>query len=185
MLSFKDFITEEDQPFSPNHVSVYPHGQGVDVGDNVPRGPATQIPVNRASGNEPFKDPNWFKSPEKKPYMDKMQADIKSGKKMPPVMSIQSPWNSSHNVVVDGNHRLQAHKVAGVPTVSSTNISHDDVHIMPNNYGEKNEGVPLSSFKEKDGSYDMHKPRPELGGKALKHYFVQPDGQHSFDSPFK
>jgi ribosomal protein L13E len=30
----------------------------------------------------------------------------------------------------------------------------------------------LSSFRETNGSYDMNKPRPQLGGKPLKHYFA-------------
>lgn len=182
MKTFKSFIKEESSS-SDKAVSIYPHGQGSDMGDNVPTGKPSSIPANRSRGNEPFKDTEWFNSPEKKPYMDKMQSDIKAGKAMPPVLSTPSPWNSQHHVVVDGNHRMQAHQQAGVSSIPATQVSHDDIHIMPNDYGEKNKGIPLSSFREKNGSYDMHRPRSELGGKALKHYFVQPNGEHSFNSP--
>lgn len=184
MKTFKSFIKEESS-FSDKAVSIYPHGQGSDVGDHVPTSKPSSIPAGKSRGNEPFKDKKWFNSPEKREYMNKMQSDIKAGKKMPPVLSTPNPWNSQHHVVVDGNHRMHAHQQAGVSKIPARHISHDDVHIMPNNYGEENKGIPLSSFREKDGSYDMHKPRPELGGKALKHYFVRPNGEHNFRSPFE
>jgi hypothetical protein len=180
MKSFKQFIKEQNEPISKPRVFIYPNGQGSDVSDKIPSTKPSSIPVNSALGNEPFKDDDFFKSPEKKGYMEKMTSDIKSGKKMPPTLSISHPADPSKNIIVDGNHRLAAHINAGVENMRTQQLSHDDIHIMPNDYGEKNKGIPLSSFKEEDGSYDMEKPRDNLGGKSLNHYFVSPDGSHNF-----
>lgn len=183
--TFKQFVTEEEQAFSPNHVSIYPHGQGSDVGKSIPQPKPTMIKTGSALGNEPFKDKDFFTRPDKKDYMSKMTSDIKAGKQMPPTLSTPHPADPSNHVIVDGNHRFAAHQMAGAPKMRTQSLSHDDIHIMPNDYGKKNTGVPLSSFREKDGSYDMAKKRDELGGKTLNHYFVKPDGSHQFKSPFE
>ena len=213
MKSFKQFINEDQQVFKTNTstgqvfatgetkpnsppkpkntfsdkaVSIYPHGQGSDVGDNVPTSKPTTIPTKSASGNEPFKDKSFFNRPEKKDYMDKMSSDIKKGKKMPPVMSTPNPANPKHNIVVDGNHRMDAHKQAGVSHIPTQHVDHDNIHLASHNYEHPDQTFhKLSSFKEPDGSYDMNKSRKQLGGKKLNHYFVKPDGSHEFKSPFE
>ena len=160
---------------------IYPRGQGSDVGDNI-AGRSQTIQTSHAHGNEPYKDEDFFTSAEKKPYMDKMKTAIKSGQKLPPVVTIPHPSDPRHHIVVDGNHRSEAHRQAGAPQMPATVMSHDDVHLASQDYGSDKQTLhPLSSFRNKDGSYDMHKPRPELGGKALKHYFVGTNGEHKFD----
>jgi len=184
MLSFLNFIDLEEAKSFRDHATVYPRGQGSDVDSsqkNV-RGNRADIRTSTAHGNEPYKDKGYFNSAKKKPYMDKMKSAIKSGEKPPRVIAIQHPADPRHHVVVDGNHRAEAHRQLGTSTMPATVMSHDDVHLASHDYGSKKQTThPLSSFREKDGSYDMHKPRPELGGKALKHYFVMPNGTHSFD----
>jgi len=160
---------------------IYPRCQGSNVGPNV-AGRSQSIQTTNAHGNEPYKDEKFFGSDEKKPYMDKMKAAIKSGQKMPPVVTIPHPADPRHHVVVDGNHRSEAHRQAGASQMPATVMSHDDVHLASHDYGSDKQTLhPLSSFKNKNGSYDMNKPRPELGGKALKHYFVGTNGEHKFD----
>lgn len=160
---------------------VYPKGQGSDVGDGV-QGRQAMVQTSRAHVNEPYKDEKYFDSDEKKPYMDKMQAAIGHGVKLPPVVTIQHPADPRHHVVIDGNHRAEAHRRVGVGQMPATVMSHDDVHLASHDYGSKKQSLhPLSSFRSRDGSYDMNKPRPELGGKALKHYFVGTNGEHKFD----
>ena len=185
MLSFKQFIKENDNndTFSDDHLSIYPDGRGSDVGDNVPKSETTLIPTKSASGNEPFKDKSFFNSPEKKDYMNKMSSDIKKGKEMPPVISTPNPADPEHNVVLDGNHRMEAHKQAGVPNIPTQHVDHDDIHLASHDYEHPDQTFhKLSSFREPDGSYDMNKPREPLGGKNLGRYFVQPNGSHQFES---
>jgi hypothetical protein len=160
---------------------IYPRGQGSDVGPNV-AGRSQTVQTAKAHGNEPYKDEKFFGSDEKKPYMDKMKAAIGHGVKMPPVVTIPHPADPTHHVVVDGNHRSEAHRQVGVGTMPAKVMSHDDVHLASHDYGSNKQTLhPLSSFRNKSGSYDMNKPRPELGGKALKHYFVGTNGEHKFD----
>jgi hypothetical protein len=77
---------------------------------------------------------------------------------------------------------MNAHKQAGVSHISTQHVNHDDIHLASHNYNHPKQTYhPLSSFKDKDGSYDMNKSRKELGGKTLNHYFVKPDGTHNFN----
>ena len=187
MKTFIQFITENnisDKPkntFSDKAVSIYPHGQGSDTGDNVPKSKPTTIPTKSASGNEPDKDQSFFNSQEKRYYMDKMSSAIKKGKKMPPVISTPNPADPKHHIVVDGNHRMYAHKQAGVSSIPTQHVDHHDIHLASHDYEHPDQTFhKLTSFRNSDGSYDMNKPRKQLGGKTLNHYFVKPDGTHNF-----
>jgi len=163
----------EETNFSQSAVSIYPNGQGSDVGSHVPTSKPTKIPTSSAVGNEQHKDRSFFNSPEKKDYIGGMVKNIKSGKTLPPVMSTPHPADPSKNIVVDGNHRAFAHQEAGASHIPAVHVSHDNIHIASHDYEHPDQSFhPLSSFKSKDGSYDMNKPRPQLGGKPLKHYFA-------------
>jgi len=170
----EEVLNLEETNFSNRAVSIYPHGQGSDVGSRVPTSKPTQISTSSAVGNEQHKNRSFFNSPEKKDYIEGMVNNIKSGKTLPPVMSTPHPANPSKNIVVDGNHRAFAHKEAGASHIPAVHVSHDNIHIASHDYEHPDQSFhPLSSFKSKDGTYDMHKRRPQLGGKPLKHYFTE------------
>ena len=177
-VAFKNYKFElketQNISYSQHAVSIYPNGQGSDVGDRVKTSEPTRIPTRTAIGNEPDKDESFFNSPEKKKYVSGMVEKIKSGKSLPPVMSTPHPSGSSNNIVLDGNHRAFAHKQAGSSHIPAVHVSHDNIHLASHDYDHPKQSFhPLSSFKEKDGSYDMEKPRPELNGKTLNHYFAR------------
>lgn len=184
MLTFIQFINENKTfAIGPHGIGSYLHDDEEGTGGTV-----TQQPNNRSVVNEPFKDTSYFRRPDIKKYENTMRKAISQGKSLPPVASIAHPADPKVRVVIDGNHRFRAAQNARTKTFPHENISHDDVRLLHPDHtdydsGEKavQQGHPLSNFKEKDGSYDMDKPRKELGGLALKHYFTNPDGSHNFD----
>jgi hypothetical protein len=181
MKTLGQFILENADRFR-KIMRVYPNGQGSDAGENLPEGSPTLIPTKKVHANEPFKNKEFFDT-NKKEYMDKMVDAVKKKKPIPPVLTTPHPDDPTHHIILDGNHRLEAHKRAGAPQIPTRQISHDDIHLGSHDYGdEKQTYHPLSSFKERDGSYDMNKPRKELNGKALKHYFVNTNDTNHFET---
>lgn len=179
MKTLRQFILENADPFR-KIMRVYPNGQGSDSGEKLPQGPSTLIPIKKVHANEPFKNKEFFDTKEKE-YMGKMVDAIKKKKRISPVLTTTHPADPTHHIILDGNHRLEAHKRAGASQILTSQISHDDIHLGSHDYGdEKQTYHPLSSFREKDGSYDMNKPRKELNGKALKHYFVNTNDTNHF-----
>jgi hypothetical protein len=194
MRTFKQFIKESKL------VGIYPHGQGSDVhppGGNG-NGEVSNHNIQHTVGNEPFKDKTYFRRPPVKLRINQLRkaiAKTANRNNVPPVLGTSHPADPKATAVVDGNHRLKATKTTRQNTIPVQNVPHHNVHLMPDyskidHSGDtskkiKNHGVPLSTFRELDGSYDMHREREELGGHALKHYFVNPDGTHNFKDPRK
>lgn len=189
MKTFKQFLNEA------KIVGIYPHGEGVDIHDDGQKGNVSNHNTEKTVGNEPFKDTSYFRRPKMKEYIGNIRKAFAKKKSMPPVLGTPHPEDSSMRSVIDGNHRLRGAKTARVATVPVENVSHDNIHLMPHSYAETgngdniekkvNSGVKLSSLRNPDGSYDMDKPRKELGGKTIRHYFVGANGSHNFKDPRK
>ena len=179
MLTFKQFLKEEKL------IGVYAHGFGSDVYDNGRKpkpGTISNRPTDNAVGIETHKDVQHFRMPEIKSYVNRLRKDAAKGKYIPPVAGTPHPDGSGAISVLDGNHRLRGFKNARIKTVPVEHIPHENVHLMKKSYDDtpdnqdgrkkiKKHGVPLSSFRNSDGKYDMDKPREELGGKAIRDYF--------------
>jgi hypothetical protein len=180
MKTFREYLEEAKM------VGIYPHGEGSDVHEDDDKPDIVSHATDKAIGNEPGKDKTYFRKPNMKKYVGKMRRQYAKKQEMPPVTGTPHPANPEHMSIVDGNHRLRSAKNARVKNVSVEKVSHDNIHLMSQSYNDTPEsddniqnkitknGHPLSSFRNKDGSYDMEKPRKRLGGRALKHYFTPP-----------
>lgn len=185
MKTFKQFL-EEKKVFG-----IAPHGGGSWVHDDGKEGgEVTQHPTDQSVGNEPFKDKEYFRRSKIKKYVNKMRKSIGQKKQLPPVAGTPHPSKPSVMSVVDGNHRHKSYRNAKASTVPVERIPHEDVRLLHPDHQEQDthektvmQGTPVSSFREKDGSYDMDRPRKRLGGLTLRHYFVNPDGSHNFKDP--
>ena len=187
MRTFKQFLEEAKT------IGIYPHGGGGDIHDDGEQGNVTDHSTSKTVGNEPFKDDSYFRRPKLKKYLGGIRKSVAKKKQMPPVLGTPHPADSSVRSIVDGNHRLRGTKNARAENIPVEHVPHENIRLMPKSYGETEDnndmakklkkGAKLSSFKRRDGSYDMNKPRKRLGGNALKHYFANPDGSHSFNAP--
>jgi hypothetical protein len=189
MKTFRQFL------FEARYIGIYPNGGGSDTyEDDKPNGEITNHPTQKTVGNEPHKDNQYFRRPTVKKYVGGIRRAAAKGKKLPPVLGTNHPENPEIKSIVDGNHRLRGMKNARAESVPVENIPHDNIHLMPQSYNEtpkesdmnkkiREGGVRLSSLRNRDGSYDMDKPREELGGKTIRHYFVNGDGTHKFGNP--
>jgi len=128
----------------------------------------TPINISDAVGNEPGKSGAYFSRARVKHKMTRLIRAAKSGRLDAPVISTPHPADSTKHVIIDGHHRLHAHRVAGSKTISSYVASHDDVHLI----GPNNTTHALSNFRSPTGSYDMDKQRSELSGLSLNDYFA-------------
>ena len=179
------------------HVGIYPHGGGSDIHhDNEPDDEVTNHPTSNAVGNEPHKGNEYFRRPKIKKYVGQIRKSASKGNPMPPVIGTPHPENPEVKSVVDGNHRLRGQQNARRENIPVQNVPHHKIHLMPQSYDKtpeskdmgqkiKTHGVPLSSFRNKNGKYDMDKPRHQLGGKTIRHYFTNTDGTHNFGEPPK
>jgi len=179
------------------HVGIYPHGGGSDIHhDNEPDDEVTNHPTSNAVGNEPHKGNAYFRRPTIKKYVGQIRKSASKGNPMPPVIGTPHPENPEVKSVVDGNHRLRGQQNARRENIPVQNVPHHKIHLMPNSYDKtpeskdmgqkiKTHGVPLSSLRNKNGKYDMDKPRHQLGGKTIRHYFTNTDGTHNFGEPPK
>lgn len=176
MKTFKQFI------FEATHVSLYPNGVGSDISnDDEDEHPTHKHPVNKTVGNEPFKDTQYFRRPSVKKHVNTTRKNISKGNSTP-VLATSHPEHPEHNVVVDGNHRLQSTRNARRDNISTTKVPHSHVHLLNTDDEENPTKHSLSSFQDKHGNYDMDRPRKRLGGKTLRHYFVNSDGSHNFNT---
>lgn len=187
MYSFKQFLDEEQKFFG-----IAPHGFGsyVHADNSEEDHPVTNHPLNKAVGNEPFKDNQYFRRSKLKNYMNTMRKTIASKSSIPPVSGIEHPANPNHVSIIDGNHRYRAHVNARTSSIPVEKIPHENVRLLHPNYEEKadqqstiKQGTPLTHFRKSDGTYDMNKPEERLGGLTLRHYFTNPDGTHKFNDP--
>ena len=179
------------------HVGIYPHGGGSDIHhDNEPDDEVTNHSTSNAVGNEPHKGNEYFRRPKIKKYVGQIRKSASQGKSMPPVIGTPHPENPEVKSVVDGNHRLRGQQNARRENIPVQNVPHHRIHLMPQSYEKtpeskdmgqkiKTHGVPLSSLRNKNGTYDMDKPRHQLGGKTIRHYFTNTDGTHNFGEPPK
>lgn len=152
-------------------VEVYPDMQGADIHTEKQgmNGPIRKLPIKILIGNEPFKQ-------FEEAYLLKMMQAIRRGKRLPPILTIRHPADPSKFLVLDGNHRLQAYRRLNAKTIPAQTLSHDKIHLALNDYGynnTKNRNLPLSQFREPDGSYKMNIKRPELDGRNLNQYFAK------------
>lgn len=187
MKTFREYIQEAKT------IGIYPHGGGVDIHDDGESGNVSDHPVEKTVGNEPFKDNSYFRRPKLKKYLGGIRRSVAKKKKMPPVVGTPHPADSSVRSIVDGNHRLRGTKNARASNIPVEHVPHENIRLMPQSYDNTKpddnmsrklrKGPKLSSFRKRDGTYDMNKPRKRLGGNALNHYFANPDGSHNFRSP--
>lgn len=183
LLRFKNFIKEAAQ------VHIAPHGGGAWTYLDKQKSEIIDHPTEKTVGNEPFKDKAYFRSPDVKQYANDLRKAISKKKEIPPVLGTEHPADSSVQSVIDGNHRRQAAANARVSTIPVEKVPHDKIRLLrkweTEAYDEPppTSGIKLSSLRKKDGSYDMNKPQKKLGGLAIKHYFVNPDGSHNFNPP--
>lgn len=185
MLNFKQFL------FETKTFAIAPHGGGSWVsvsGDK--KDSVSNHPTNKTVGNEPFKDTGYFRRPKIKKYIGGIRRSASQGKSLPPVSGTPHPETPEHTSIIDGNHRLRGYKNARTASVPVERIPHERVRLLHPEHKELEthektvmQGTPLSKFRNSDGSYDMDKPRKELGGLTIRHYFVKIDGTHNFKSP--
>jgi hypothetical protein len=124
--------TNENVDFE-NKAIVYPDFQGVDYEDNI-TGEIKNLRVSDCFGNEPNKGLNYFNT-EKKDYVEKI---IKSAKEkgiesFPPIITLEHPLMNGKYLVIDGNHRLGAFKIGGIPEIKAEIIKLEDIVLaVPN-----------------------------------------------------
>ena len=123
MKSFKLFVTELVKVSLGN--KMLPNGEreiGSNVRDmsNTKPEKTTKIPVHKITtfegGDKTSKD---TASPESRANVDSIKKHIQRGGKVPPILVRRHQGSYQ---VVDGHHRLQAHKEAG--------LKHIEVHVV-------------------------------------------------------
>lgn len=175
MKSFKQFISETKIfGIGPNGIGSWIHDDGHHNNNTV-----TQHPTKDTVGNEPFKNTSYFRRPNIGKYINNIRKSIGRGENVEAVSGTPHPGNPNIMSILDGNHRLQATRNARKPTVDVRLVSHEDIRLLHPDHKELDtlkdtvmQGTPLSSFRERDGSYNMNTPRKELGGLTLGHYFA-------------
>jgi hypothetical protein len=188
MKTFLQFLSEQ------KYLSLAAYHGGAWVHDDG--GPPDQtgsIPIKGGIPNEPFKNLSYFRRPGIKKYIGSIVNSIRRGVQLPPVFvtvhpaTVHLPENQQLHSVLDGNHRWHAANIAqrggGPDNIDVEHIAHENIRLVHPDQkysgedpGEKvyENGVPLTKFIGEDGSYDMEKPRKELGGLTLGHYFAEP-----------
>lgn len=128
---------------------IYPNFQGSDVAENI-RGELKTLKVSDCIGNEPGKDFDYFNT-EKKSYIDKMIKSVqkKGIESLPPIVALKHPLLSGKYSVVDGNHRLGAFKIGGIPEIKATILNDSDIAIATPET-EWEEGIEPDTISLKD-----------------------------------
>jgi hypothetical protein len=152
-----------DQPF--DKTIIYPDFQGSDIADNVD-GEVKTLKVSDCIGNEPGKDFNYFNT-ERKSYVEKMikSAEEKGIESFPPIVAIKHPSLPGKYLVLDGNHRLGAFKIGGIPEIKAMILNEDDIYLATPET-EYEEGVIPETISLKDAKSE---------GIDLKRYFNTKD----------
>jgi hypothetical protein len=116
-----------------NKAIIYSDFQGSDNAEEA-SGNIQNLNVRDCIGNEPNKDYNYFTT-EKKDYVDKMIKSVKEKgiESFKPVIAFKHPLLSGRYLVIDGNHRLAAFKIADIPKIKANVIKLDDVLLAPPN----------------------------------------------------
>lgn len=162
------------QPQTPQNapagqkVIIYPDMQGVDNADNVNKGQQANLKVEDCIGNEPGKDFNYFKtgSSDKGKMIDYVSNMVKSAKEkgtasFPPIKAIKHPLLPGKYLVIDGNHRLGAFKIGGMPDIKATVIGEGDILLA----------VPGTKWQEGATPQTVTMDQARKSGVDLKTYF--------------
>lgn len=113
MKTFKELMLEVTK------VTVYTHPEtaGADVTSTKSNTKIIKdIPLSKLHANEPE---SKMKQAGSTQNMKSLVGAIKSGKTVPPITAIKHPTIDGHYLVVDGHHRLFAHKNAGSRTIKA------------------------------------------------------------------
>lgn len=154
-------IEEEEEKLC---VKIYPNGEGSDNAAEY-EGEIITIPIASTIPNEPFKDLSYM---ENNDDIKNMIRSINDGEEFPPIKVIEHPLDPTKYVVVDGNHRRFAFSKSEKEDIDAIIIPHEDVLLMKNKWGsEDNTGIKLSEVNDEE---------------IINSYFVQPDGNHSFEN---
>jgi hypothetical protein len=155
-------ICEIKDPYD-SVMRIYPNGEGSDPGDNIPKWSVEHIKLSNTIPNEPFKDLDYMDSSNN---AQSMIDSVKGGDKLPPILVIRHPYAPEKFLVVDGNHRRYAYKIAGEEKIPAYIINPEDVLLMSKPWGsEDNKGMRLSDVNDDD---------------IINMYFVKPDGTNEF-----
>jgi ParB-like nuclease domain len=132
MKTFKQYLSEEQdtqntQQPSPTQFIIYPNFQGCDTAKSV-SGQKSVIAVKDTLGNEPGKDYNYFKV-EKKDYVENMIRDAQGErwKSFEPIVAIKHPVLQGKYLAIDGNHRLGAFKIGGIPQINAIIVGYENI----------------------------------------------------------
>ena len=117
---------KENNNNNQKHI-IYPNFQGLDPA-KTPTGIEKEINVKDAIGNEPNKNLNYFQT-EKKDYVENMikSAQNNGWKNFPPIIAIKHPLLPGKFLVIDGNHRLGAFKIGGIPKIKAIIVNDNDI----------------------------------------------------------
>lgn len=169
-------------PTSKGKVNLFPNGAEWDTATVASRGHTISSRNKETRFNEPTKMKSAY---QKQPAIRKKLASISSSKPDPKkkIIAMERPDKPREYMVLDGHHRSI---VAGrkKQQMNIDVVHHDDIQLNRHDHddprNEKRNPRPLSSYKSKDGTYNMNKPRPSLGrslkrpfGKTLNDYFYR------------
>ena len=144
-------------------VQIFSNGGGSENADKY-KGEIKKILVSNTLPNEPFKDTSYMETSDNVKNMIK---SINDGNELPPITTIQHPYDESKYVVVDGNHRRYAYTKSNVDEINAIVIPHKDVVLMKSKWGD-------------DDEYLGHLNKLKNNHKIVDRYFVKPDGTNNF-----
>jgi len=144
-------------------VQIFSNGGGSEIVDKH-KGKIKKILVSNTLPNEPFKDTSYMETSDNVKNMIK---SINDGNKLPPITTIQHPYDKSKYVVVDGNHRRYAYTKSNVDEINAIIIPHKDVVLMKSKWGD-------------DDEYLGYLNKLKNNHKIVDRYFVKPDGTNNF-----
>ncbi len=130
LILLKEYI---ENILENNRIIIYPNFQGADVPDHYTDTSiyqATVLPTKILIGNEPDKGLDYFMT-QKKEYIQKMITDVNQYgiQQIPPVVAIRHPLLSGHYLVIDGNHRLGAFKIAKIPKIPAIILDNSEIYL--------------------------------------------------------
>jgi len=129
MKSFIEYVDsrQENEQILPTQFIIYANFQGCDPARNL-AGQKTTLNTKDILGNEPGKDYRYFTT-EKKSYVEKMIKDAQGDrwKTFEPISVIVHPILQNKYLAIDGNHRLGAFKIGGIPQINAVIVRYEDI----------------------------------------------------------